>query len=50
MKTVYETADILRVHYQTIFNMIRRGDIHAVKVGRQWRITDEEIERITKGK
>jgi excisionase family DNA binding protein len=50
MKSVKETSKILGVHWQTVRNMILRGEIKAVKIGRQWKITDEEIERIKKGK
>lgn len=50
MYTVKQTASLLSVHFQTIKNMIYRGELKAVKVGRQWRITEEELERIKKGK
>lgn len=44
-----QVAEILNLHYKTIENMIKRGDIHAVKIGRQWRISEEELQRVMKG-
>jgi len=36
--TPEEAARLLNVHYNTIRRMIKRGDLHAQKYGRQWRI------------
>lgn len=49
MKTIYEAADILGVHWQTIRNWIRKGDIKAIKINRTVRIPEEEIERLKRG-
>ena len=46
MYTVIETAKMLKVSPLTIRRHIYRGHIHTVKVGRQHRITKEEICRI----
>jgi putative molybdopterin biosynthesis protein len=44
--TVPETADLLRVHENTIYNMVRRGEIEHYKVGNQIRISAAELERL----
>lgn len=37
--TAEETAAILRVHVTTVHDMCRRGDLAAIKAGRDWRIS-----------
>ncbi|MEI7834132.1 MAG: helix-turn-helix domain-containing protein, partial [bacterium] len=37
--TAEETAAILRVHISTIHDMCRRGQLVAMKTGRDWRIS-----------
>ena len=49
MKTIYQVAKELNVHWQTVRNMILRNEIVAVKIGKQWRISEEELNRIKKG-
>ena len=49
MKTIYETADIFSVHWQTIRNWIKSGKLRAVQVDRAIRIPEEEIERLKHG-
>ena len=44
--TVPETAEMLRVHENTIYNMVRRGEIEHYKVGAQIRISAAELERL----
>jgi excisionase family DNA binding protein len=46
MWTPTELARALRVSPRLVINAIRSGRIDAVKVGRQWRITDEEASRV----
>jgi excisionase family DNA binding protein len=36
--TVFETATILRVSKQTVYRLVRAGDLQAVRVGRSFRI------------
>ena len=48
--TVQEAADLLKVHYQTVRNWIRTGQIRVIKIGRSYRIPKSEIEhRLTAG-
>ena len=35
---IAETARFLKVSEQTVYKLLRRGDIAAAKVGREWRI------------
>lgn len=43
---VEEVAAYLRVTPQTVYNMIRKGDLPAAKVGREWRFRRADIEGI----
>ena len=38
-----ETAGLLRVSNQTVYNMIRDGRIKAYKIGREWRFLQSDI-------
>lgn len=44
-----QTADLLRVSNQTIYNMIRDGRLKAVKLGREWKFNRKDIESIMSG-
>lgn len=50
MFSLKQVAEILGVHRNTIYNMVVRGEIKAVKVGRDFRITEEEVKRLKEGK
>lgn len=39
-----EVADILHVSKATIYNLIRKGDIHAFKIGRKVRFTQDDVD------
>ena len=41
--TIYESADILKVHHNTIRRAIKSGRLKATKFGREWRIRKENI-------
>lgn len=40
-----EAADAFGVRRLTVYRWIKAGRLHAARIGRQWRITGEEIER-----
>jgi excisionase family DNA binding protein len=42
--TVFETAAILRVSKQTVYRLVRAGDLEAVRVGRWLRIPAHVVE------
>ena len=44
-----ETADLLRVSNQTVYNMIREGRVKAYKAGREWRILRSDIQAYLEG-
>lgn len=43
--TVEEVALYLRVHYNTVYKLIRDGKLKASRVGRQYRIEMEDLQR-----
>lgn len=44
LMTVEEVADYLRVTEKTIYRLLKRGDIPAVKVGHRWRFEKNSID------
>jgi excisionase family DNA binding protein len=42
--TAHEVADQLRVSTMTIYRLIRRGELPAVRVGRNYRVRESELE------
>lgn len=42
--TIYETADILKVHHTTIRRAIREHRLNAVKIGTKWLIRKQDIQ------
>jgi len=47
--TIAETARELGVTTKTLYLAINKGDIHAFRMGRVWRVGIEEISRIKSG-
>src|SRR5260370_18755817 len=41
--TIPEVSEYLRVSRQTIYRMLKRGDIPAFRIGGDWRFTIEEL-------
>ena len=39
-----EVADILHVSKSTIYDLIRRGEIHSYKIGRKVRFTQDDVD------
>ena len=42
--TAKETAEILKVRKNTVYDMIKRGDLKASKLGKQLRIRQEDLD------
>ena len=42
-------AELFGVTVRTVYNEIERGHIHANRIGREWRISRDEIVRLAKG-
>lgn len=47
--TITETARELGITPKTLYLAIKKGDIHAFRMGRVWRVGVEEISRIKQG-
>jgi excisionase family DNA binding protein len=43
--TVAEVADIMRVSSMTVYRLIKAGDLRAVKIGRSYRLAEDEVDR-----
>lgn len=43
---IKETADLLQVTPRSIYTYIKEGKLHAVKIGREWRVTQADIEKL----
>ena len=41
--TIREVAALLKVHPNTVRNLIKAGTIPAARVGRQWRFVEAEL-------
>ena len=48
MLTIEEVSKILKISYRSTWLMVVAGKIKAIKVGNQWRVTEDELERIKK--
>jgi len=47
--TVRQVAYRLSVHPKTVYNLLARGGLRGVKVGRVWRVPEEELEAFLRG-
>jgi len=43
---VEEVAAILRVSYHTALKIIKNGDIKSLKIGKQYRVTKSELNKL----
>lgn len=46
MKSISEVAKIFNTSRQNIWNKVKSGEIKAIRFGKLWRISDEEIQRL----
>lgn len=46
--TLKQVAELLQVSKQTIYNYIKAGKLQATKTGKEYRITDEQLEQFVK--
>lgn len=44
--TIYEVADILKVHHTTIRRAIKDNRLKAFKIGTKWLIKKQDIEKL----
>jgi excisionase family DNA binding protein len=45
MLTVHDAADFLRVRESTVRSLIHDKRLRAVKIGKEWRIAEADLER-----
>lgn len=45
--TIYELADILKVHHHTIRRAIKNSRLKAFKIGSKWLIKKEDINKLS---
>ena len=45
-KSVNDVAEIFNIHASTVKRLIYEGEIKAIKIGGQWKITEEEVQRL----
>jgi len=43
--TVAEVADIMRVSTMTVYRLIKAGDLRAVRVGKSYRLSEDDVDR-----
>ncbi len=43
--TVAEVAAILRVSTMTVYRLIKSGNLRAVRVGKSYRLSEDEVDR-----
>jgi excisionase family DNA binding protein len=42
--TLDEVAEIMQVTKRTLYNYIKAGSLHAVKMGKYWRVSEENLQ------
>jgi excisionase family DNA binding protein len=42
--TVAEVATVIRVSRMTVYRLIRRGQLKAIRVGRNYRVREDDLE------
>jgi|GEM_PF-3385651 excisionase family DNA binding protein len=47
LMTVRETALVLQIDRPKVYELIREGEIEGVKIGADWRIKRDSVERLT---
>lgn len=41
--TLKEVAEVLRIHARTAYRLVKDGNLAAIRVGTQWRVTEEAL-------
>lgn len=44
--TAQEVADLLKIKKNTVYEMIKKGTLHAVKLGKQFRVAEQDVRMI----
>jgi len=48
--TVTEVADLLRVSNMTVYRLVQSGELPAVRVGRSYRIREDDVDQFLAGR
>ena len=46
--TVEQVAELLQVHWQTVLNYIKNGKLKALRLGKGYRITKDDLDKFIK--
>lgn len=46
--TVEQVAELLQIHWQTVLNYIKSGKIKALRLGKGYRVTKEDLDQFIK--
>lgn len=49
LMTVAEIATVMRVSRMTVYRLIRRGQLKAIRVGRNYRVSEDELNAYLEG-
>lgn len=44
--TITEATKMLKLNRTTLYTLIKKGEIPAIRLGSQWRIPKEELEKL----
>jgi len=47
--TVKEVSELLKIREAQVRNLLRQGTIKGFKVGKYWRVTKKEVDRLAEG-
>ena len=47
--TAEEAAEVLKISYRKVLDLIKKGELEAKKVGKAYRITDNQIKNYLEG-
>lgn len=50
MLSLKEVAERLGMHYNTIYNYVRSGELKAIKFKKVYRVEEQELEKFIKSK
>ncbi len=50
MLTLYQVAERLSLHYNTIYHYVRSGELKAIKFNKVYRVREQELEKFIRGK
>jgi excisionase family DNA binding protein len=49
MMTIHDVAQSLNVDERTIRELIRKNELRAIKVGKEWRVTENDLDAYVNG-